>query len=120
MGAVVALVLDYAVVMGALRWGVFGWLARVLGLLAGITTTYFFNRRFTFAMGSEASLAEWLRYVAIQAIGSALNFIVSTVGIYFGDRSVGQVALAIVAGAAIGFSYNFFAARKILHRPPGR
>jgi putative flippase GtrA len=118
IGAVIALVFDYAVVMAALKLGAHPWLARVLGLLVGITTTYFFNRRFTFTMGSVASFAEWSRYVAMQAIGSALNFVVSTIGIYFGDRSVWQVALAVAAGAVVGFSYNFFAARRILHKPP--
>jgi putative flippase GtrA len=118
IGAVIALVLDYTVVIGTLALGLHPWLSRALGLLVGITTTYFFNRRFTFAMGSEASVSEWLRYVATQAIGSAFNFLVSTVGIYLGDRSVWQVALAVAAGAVAGFSYNFFAARRILHKPP--
>jgi putative flippase GtrA len=118
IGALLALAFDYAIVVGALKVGLHPWLARALGLLVGITTTYFFNRRFTFAMGSVASVREWSRYVAMQAIGSALNFGVSTLGIYLGNRSEWQVAIAVIAGAAVGFSYNFFAARRLLHKPP--
>jgi putative flippase GtrA len=116
IGAVLALALDYAIVWGALRLGLHPWFARALGLLAGVTTTYFFNRRYTFDISTKPSVAEWSRYFAMQLIGSALNFAVSTVGLYFGDRSTLHIALAVGAGAAIGFSYNFFAARRVLQR----
>jgi putative flippase GtrA len=117
IGAVFALAIDYAVVWIALSLGLHAWLARALGLLTGVTTTYFFNRRFTFSVSSSPSLIEWARYLMLQLIGSALNFVVSTFGIYLGDRSTFQLAAAIVAGAAVGFSYNFFAAKRSLHRP---
>jgi putative flippase GtrA len=116
IGAVVALVIDYAIVWSALRLGLHPWLARALGLLAGVTTTYFFNRRYTFEVAGNSSVKEWSRYFATQLVGSALNFSVSTLGLYLGDRSTGQVALAIVAGAVVGFSYNFFAARRVLQQ----
>ncbi|MGL4230699.1 MAG: GtrA family protein [Casimicrobium sp.] len=116
-GALIALALDYATVWLALGAGAHAWLARALGLLIGITTTYFFNRRFTFSSTGSASLGEWSRYASMQLIGSALNFAVSTFGIYLGDRSAWQLALAVGAGAVAGFSYNFFAARRLLHAP---
>jgi putative flippase GtrA len=116
IGAVLALVLDYVVVWCALRLGWHPWACRVLGLLVGITTTYFFNRRYTFDMATVASVGEWARYLSTQLIGSALNFAVSVVGLYLGDRSTLQVAIAIIAGAAVGFCYNFFAARRVLQR----
>jgi putative flippase GtrA len=114
VGAVIALVLDYVVVWSAMNSGAHPWLARSLGLLVGVTTTYVFNRRFTFETESRASLSEWFRYFATQLVGSALNFSISTLGLYLGDRSTLHIALAIVAGAAVGFSYNFFAARRVL------
>jgi putative flippase GtrA len=116
VGAVIALLLDYITVWGALKLGAHPWFARALGLLVGVTTTYAFNRRYTFDTESRASLAEWARYFSNQLVGSALNFAVSTVALYWGDRSTVHVAVAVVAGAAIGFSYNFFAARRVLQR----
>jgi putative flippase GtrA len=117
IGAVIALAIDYAIVWSALRLGLHPWFARALGLLAGVTITYFFNRRFTFdatKLAARASFSEWSRYFAMQLVGSALNFAVSTIGLYLGDRATLHVALAIVAGAVVGFSYNFFAARRVL------
>jgi putative flippase GtrA len=116
VGAVIALVLDYWVVWGALWFGAHAWFARALGLLVGVSTTYFFNRRYTFTTSAKPTIYEWLRYFAIQLVGSALNFTVSTVALYWGDRSTLHVALAIGAGAVIGFCYNFFAARRVLQQ----
>lgn len=116
IGAVIALALDYAVVWCALSLGLHPWASRALGLLVGITTTYFFNRRYTFDMTTHASIREWTSYFAMQLVGSGLNFAVSVVGLYLGDRSTLQVAGAILAGAAVGFCYNFFAARRVLQR----
>jgi putative flippase GtrA len=114
VGAVIALVLDYVVVWSAMNSGAHPWVARTCGLLVGVTTTYLFNRRYTFETDSRASLSEWFRYFATQLVGSALNFATSTFGLYVGDRSTLHIALAIAAGAAVGFSYNFFAARRVL------
>ncbi len=116
IGAVIALGLDFATVVGCLALGVPGALARIFGLLVGITTTYFFNRAFTFSARARASVSEWARYAATQSVGSLLNFAVSTVGLYLGGDSAWHVAAAIAAGAAVGFSYNFFAARRVLQR----
>jgi putative flippase GtrA len=116
IGAFTALAVDYAIVWSALRFGLHPWVARALGLLAGVTTTYFFNRRYTFDVSTKHSLSEWSHYFAMQLVGSALNFAVSTSGLYLGDRSTLHIALAVGAGAVVGFSYNFFAARRVLQR----
>jgi putative flippase GtrA len=118
VGAVIALVLDYCVVVAALHVGLPLWLSRVFGIIVGITTTYFFNRRFTFAAKLErASLREWAHYVSMQTVGTALNFLVSMAALYLGDKTVLHVAGAVCAGAVIGFSYNFFAAKRVLQEP---
>jgi putative flippase GtrA len=115
-GAVIALIVDYCVVWTGMRAGLAPWLARVPGLLAGVTITYLVSRRFAFSVTTSASVAEWSRYVSQQAIGTLINLAVSLAGIHFGDRSTIQIALAILAGAGVGFTYNFFAARRMLHR----
>ncbi len=115
IGAILALAIDASIVSMGVVLGVPVALARSIALLAGITVTYLFNRRFTFAPKHAASFKDWGRYVAAQSIGSALNFAVSTVLLYLSDRSLWQIWGSVLAGAAIGFIVNFFAARRQLH-----
>ncbi len=117
IGAILALVIDTMVVTGGMSLTLPVLLARLLGLIAGVTTTYFFNRRFTFTPKQAASLTDWGQYLVRQSVGSALNFAVSSSLIYVSDRLVWQIWAAIFVGAALGFCVNFFAARRQLHGP---
>jgi len=116
IGAFIALAIDANVVTLTVAWGAPLLLARLLALLAGVTTTYAFNRRFTFKPTQPASVLDWGRYVAAQSLGNALNFGVSSVLLFYSDRSVLQIWGAVLVGAAVGFCVNFFSARRLLHR----
>lgn len=115
IGAFIALAIDMALVTVGVKWALPVVVARLLGLLAGVTTTYFFNRRFTFSPQHAASLVDWGRYLLRQALGSALNFAISSALIYLSDRLIWQIWGAILLGAAAGFCVNFFSARRQLH-----
>jgi putative flippase GtrA len=117
IGAFIALAVDMALVTVGVRFGLPVFVARLIALLAGVTTTYFFNRRYTFSPQHDASLADWGRYVMRQSVGTALNFAVSSGLIYLSDRLYWQIWGAILAGAAAGFCVNFFSARRQLHSP---
>lgn len=110
-----ALAIDATIVSVMVRLGTPVLLARGLAMLAGVTTTYAFNRRYTFAPRHPASLADWGRYVAAQSVGSAINFAMSTVLLWFSDKSLLQIWGAVIAGAGAGFCVNFFTARRLLH-----
>ncbi len=116
IGAFVALAIDACIVSLTVTWGVPLLIARLLAMLAGVTTTYAFNRRFTFKPTQPASVLDWGRYVAAQSLGNALNFGVSSVLLFYSDRSVLQIWGAVLVGAAVGFCVNFFSARRLLHR----
>ena len=116
IGAFIALAIDASIVSIAVKLGVPVIAARLIALLAGVTTTYFFNRRYTFTVSAPASSADWSRYVAAQSIGTALNFAISTGLLYWSDRSLWQIWGAVLLGACVGFCVNFFAARRQLHR----
>jgi putative flippase GtrA len=120
VGAVIALVVDYCVVWIGMRVGFSPWVARVPGLLVGVTITYFVSRRFAFSTTTAASVAEWLRYVSQQAVGTLINLCVSLLGLHLGDRSTLHIGLAMITGAGAGFAYNFFAARRVLHQVSGK
>ena len=115
IGAFIALAIDASIVSVAVNWGVPLLIARLLAMLAGVTTTYAFNRRFTFTPTQAASFADWGRYVAAQSVGTALNFGVSSALLFYSDRTVLQIWGAVLAGAAAGFCVNFFSARRLLH-----
>jgi putative flippase GtrA len=114
IGALIALAIDFCVVAALVSMGVPKYVARVVGLTLGITTTYLFSRRYIFASIQPLSVAQWWRYALAQSVGSALNFAVSTLLLYVGDGTTLHVAGAVITGAAIGFCYNFFAARRQL------
>lgn len=115
IGAFIALAIDMALVTVGVKLSLPVVVARLLGLLAGVTTTYFFNRRFTFSPQHVASLADWGRYLLRQSLGTALNFAISSTLIYLSERLVWQIWGAILLGAAAGFCVNFFSARRQLH-----
>ncbi len=117
IGAFIALAIDIALVTVGVKLALPVLAARLLGLLAGMTTTYFFNRRYTFAPPHAASFADWGQYLLRQSVGSALNFAISSSLIYLSDRLLWQIWGAICLGAAAGFAVNFFAARRQLHGP---
>ena len=114
-GAVIALAIDVALVTAGVKLALPVWAARLLGLLAGVTTTYFFNRRYTFAPQHAASFADWGGYLLRQSVGSTLNFAISSSLIYWSDRLIWQIWGAIFVGAGAGFCVNFFSARRQLH-----
>jgi putative flippase GtrA len=116
IGAFIALAIDASIVSVGVKLGAPVIVARLIALLAGVTTTYFFNRRYTFVVSVPASLANWSRYVAAQSIGTALNFAISTGLLYLSDRSLWQIWGAVLLGAGVGFCVNFFSARRQLHR----
>ncbi|MEO7253505.1 MAG: GtrA family protein [Casimicrobium sp.] len=116
IGAFIALAIDASIVSVGVKLGAPVIVARLIALLAGVTTTYFFNRRYTFVVSVPASLANWSRYVAAQSIGTALNFAISTGLLYLSDRSLWQIWGSVLLGAGVGFCVNFFSARRQLHR----
>lgn len=115
IGAVIALAIDASIVSIGIRLGMHFVPVRIFALLAGITTTYLFNRRFTFSPQHPASFRDWGRYVMAQAIGSLLNFAISTGLLFLSDRSLWQIWGAVLVGAGAGFCVNFFSARRQLH-----
>lgn len=117
IGAVIALAVDMALVTMGVKLSLPIVVARLIGLLVGVTITYFFNRRFTFAPEHAAGLTDWGQYVLRQSVGTGLNFAISSTLIYFSDRMLWQIWGAVFVGAAIGFCVNFFSARRQLHRP---
>ena len=108
IGAFIALAIDMALVTMGVKLALPVLVARLIGLLAGVTTTYFFNRRFTFAPQHAASFSDWGQYLLRQSVGTALNFAISSSLIYVSDRLVWQIWGAIFWALPPGFALTSF------------
>ena len=94
--------------------------ARVVSFLAAATTTWGFNRRYTFAgHGGGSRRRELLRYLVAMAIGFALNY-----GAYVVCSSMWPLvrtdwpAIGVAAGSVAGAIVNFVTSKYWIFRSP--
>ena len=98
-----------------LLWG------RAGSFLVAATTTWALNRRYTFDDRAATAGRQWLRFLAANGVGGAINFGVYT-ALGLGSRLCReQPALAVAAGSLAGLAFNFAASRHWVFRfPSGR
>jgi putative flippase GtrA len=93
--------------------------ARVVSFLAAATTTWGFNRRYTFAGHSSGSRRrELLRYLIAMAFGFALNYGAYAACILFWPLVRGWPAIGVAAGSAAGAIVNFLSSKYWIFRAP--
>jgi putative flippase GtrA len=124
ISGVFGFIVDAGIVQFLVReWAVNPYEARVISFLAAATTTWSFNRKFTFAGKSSGSRRrELLRYIVAMAGGFALNYgayalCVATWPLVRTWPAIG-VAIGSVAGAVLNFltsKYWIFRAAKPRH-----
>lgn len=91
---------------------------RVVSYLVAATTTWLLNRRFTFADAAHGwAPVQWSRFLAVNAIGGAVNY-----GTYAGliataDLVASQPVLGVAAGSFAGLIFNFTGSRLLVFRP---
>lgn len=100
-----------------LLWG------RAGSFLAAATTTWALNRRYTFSdltptTGPAAAGRQWLRFLAANGVGGAINFGVYTALVLGSRLCREQPALAVAAGSLAGLAFNFAASRHWVFRYP--
>jgi len=95
--------------------------ARVISFLAAATTTWAFNRRYTFAgHGTSGSRRrELLRYLVAMAVGFALNY-----GTYAACLALWPLVhkwpvIGVAAGSIAGAVVNFLSSKYWIFRKPG-
>ena len=93
--------------------------ARVISFLAAATTTWAFNRRYTFAgRGAGSRRRELLRYLVAMAFGFALNY-----GAYAACLALWALVhrwpvIGVAAGSAAGAVVNFLSSKYWIFRAP--
>jgi putative flippase GtrA len=96
--------------------------ARAISILAAMNFTWMGNRVLTFhahaARESRAIAAEWLRFVLTNAIGAAINWLVSILLRYEAPSPLNNPYLALVAGVAAGLVFNFTLSKRLVFVGP--
>ncbi|MEO6688563.1 MAG: GtrA family protein [Dokdonella sp.] len=118
---VIGFVVDAGVVQLLVReFAINPYSARVVSFLAAATTTWGFNRSYTFAGHSSGSRRrELLRYLVAMAIGFALNY-----GAYVACISIWPLvrtdwpAIGVAAGSVAGAIVNFLSSKYWIFRVP--
>ena len=102
-----------------------GWLplpARLASVSTGLVATWLINRHWTFRAAAQDKPArgigaEFLGYAAVQATGTAVNFVVYAAIVSLIGQAPLQLMVAIAAGSATGLGLNYFGARKFVFGP---
>ena len=101
------------------HYGLNPYRARFASFLLAATTTWWINRMLTFRSDRRATVHEWGRYAMSMTLGAFVNIGVYS-GVLWTAGSARQPVLlaALATGTLSGMSFNFYSARRILHREP--
>jgi putative flippase GtrA len=96
--------------------------ARVVSFLAAATTTWSFNRRYTFAGhgNSGSRRRELLRYLIAMVFGFALNYGTYALCVLLWPLVRHWPAIGVAAGSAAGAVVNFLSSKYWIFRAPRR
>lgn len=87
--------------------------ARLVSFLCAVTTTWWFNRRFTFFDATDSSpVRQWLRYVVSQLGGFSVNYAVYAALVLLVPLVSRWPVLGVAAGSIAGLLVNFVLARR--------
>ncbi len=93
--------------------------ARVVSFLAAATTTWAFNRRYTFSGRSSGSRRrELLRYLVAMAFGFALNYGTYAAFVLVWPLVREWPAIGVAAGSIAGAAVNFLSSKYWIFRAP--
>lgn len=95
--------------------------ARLVSFLAAATTTWGFNRRYTFAgHGGGSRHRELFRYLIAMAGGFALNYGAYAACVLFWPLVREWPAIGVAAGSLAGAALNFLTSKYWIFRKPDR
>ncbi|MEO7432618.1 MAG: GtrA family protein [Dokdonella sp.] len=119
---VAGFVVDAGVVQLLVReFAVNPYAARIVSFLAAATTTWSFNRRYTFAGHSSGSRrAELLRYLAAMVLGFGLNYGTYAACLVFWPLVHQWPAIGVAAGSVAGAIVNFVMSKYWIFRVPAK
>lgn len=117
VGGVLAFLVDAGMLHAVVSLGLDPYTGRVLSFLCAVTTTWWFNRTYTFAGNvSPRRLREWGRYATSQLGGGAVNYVIYAALVYAVAEVQRWPVLGVAAGSIGGLLVNFMLARRYVFR----
>lgn len=111
---------DWLVLQLMVHWGTGPYIGRVLSWFCAASFTWLGNRYFTFAAtrarGLPATLREWLRFLAANAVGGLVNVGLYSVLVRFAPPPFNDLTVALVLGVLLGLTFNFILSKKLVFR----
>ena len=93
---------------------------RAISILSAMTFTWWGNRTLTFAAhaaeGAAATLQEWLRFVAANAVGAIINYGTYISLLRFALAPLNNAYLATAIGVGVGLIFNFTLSKRFVLR----
>lgn len=121
ISGVIGFVVDAGIVQWLVREFAFNpYGARVISFLAAATTTWAFNRRYTFSGRSNGSKRrQLLRYLIAMAFGFALNYGAYAICLALWPLVHEWPAIGVAVGSAAGAVVNFLSSKYWIFRGVG-
>jgi putative flippase GtrA len=95
---------------------------RAVSFLCSASFTWWGNRNLTFAdrkaHGAGAIVQEWLKFLAANAVGGAVNLGLYTVLVKYGTPPFDNPFAALPCGVIAGLLFNFTMSRLVVFRDP--
>jgi putative flippase GtrA len=122
ISGVIGFVVDAGIVQLLVReFGANPYGARVLSFLAAATTTWGFNRRYTFAgHGGASRRRELARYLIAMAFGFVLNYGAYALCVATWPLVRSWPAIGVAVGSVAGAVVNFLSSKYWIFRPSAR
>jgi putative flippase GtrA len=93
---------------------------RVISYLIAATSTWALNRKFTFRDADRsAPHRQWAKFVAVNAIGGAVNYCVYAAIVTFAPPHSLVPLIGVAAGSLSGLLFNFLASRRLVFAKAG-
>jgi putative flippase GtrA len=89
---------------------------RLASYLAAATFTWALNRRLTFRDRSAGLLAQWARFLAVNAVGGGVNYAVYAALVLSGGIFALHPTIAVGAGSIAGLAFNFGFSKRLVFR----
>ena len=93
------------------------YVAKVVSYFAAATLTWWLNRRFTFAPTEMRATEQWLRFLAVNAVGAVVNYGVFALMLNASTMAMQYPLIAVAAGALAGLVFNFLLSQKFAFAP---
>ncbi|MGH8260092.1 MAG: GtrA family protein, partial [Steroidobacteraceae bacterium] len=110
-------VVDVSVLYLGLALGIGPYIGRAISYLAAASTTWYLNRRITFAdRRSDVPGTEWVKFVLLNGVGGLINYATYVLFLQYAGPSGVAPAVGVALGSLAGLLANFALSRQIVFR----